>query len=331
MSASDKKKTEKADAPVQKEGDKQVNGTPAVTEEKPGLPEKELRAIVEAILFASEEPLNAARIRDVAPELAEANVGKLIRALNKTYEKTDRPFLIDNVAGGYLMYTKPEFASYVERLYAKRQANRLSAKALETLAIIAYKQPITKNEMEEIRGVNVDGVVKTLLLRNLVTISGTADSIGNPFLYKTTRQFLEYFGLKSLKELPRLKELDEVIESDPDLKEKVGEEILQEIAPAALGIDPKQLKENGEVAEGEEKQAEEETQAEAPEDSPEAPDKGGKSDESGTTDNEPAKATGDDTENSPQEGETPVNEASEEAETEDEGDEDETAADADKA
>ncbi|MGH1362982.1 MAG: SMC-Scp complex subunit ScpB [Calditrichia bacterium] len=243
-------KNEKAEKPATKENAVEVeakspkNGEAKSTVKVNTLTDKEMQAIVEAILFASEEPLNSARIREVAPELSDANMNKIIRSLNKTYEKSSRPFHIDNVAGGYLMYTRPEYAEYVERLYARRQANRLSAKALETLAIIAYKQPITKNEMEEIRGVNVDGVVKTLLLRNLVTISGTAESIGNPFLYKTTKQFLEYFGLKNLKELPRLKELDEVIEADPDLKEQVGEEILKEIVPSTLGFDIAQLKDD---------------------------------------------------------------------------------------
>jgi len=243
-------KNEQAEKPAAKENAVEVeekslkNGEAQSAERINTLTDKEMQAIVEAILFASEEPLNSARIREVAPELSDANMNKIVRSLNKTYDKSSRPFHIDNVAGGYLMYTRPEYAEYVERLYARRQANRLSAKALETLAIIAYKQPITKNEMEEIRGVNVDGVVKTLLLRNLVTISGTAESIGNPFLYKTTKQFLEYFGLKNLKELPRLKELDEVIEADPDLKEQVGEEILKEIVPSSLGFDIAQLKDD---------------------------------------------------------------------------------------
>jgi segregation and condensation protein B len=113
----------------------------------------------------------------------------------------------------------------------------LSSKALETLAIIAYKQPVTRTEIEEIRGVNADGVLRTLLSRNLITIAGTADVPGNPYLYKTTRQFLEYFGLKDIKDLPRLKELDEIVAADTEIKERFGEAFLKEISPELLGLE----------------------------------------------------------------------------------------------
>ena len=109
-------------------------------------------------------------------------------------------------------------------------------KALETLAIIAYQQPVTRNDIEEIRGVNSDGVIKTLLTRKLITIAGTAKAPGVPYLYKTTDKFLEYFGLKNLKELPKLKELDEIVEADSEIEEKYGDHILKEVAPEVLGI-----------------------------------------------------------------------------------------------
>ena len=217
-------------------------------------------AILEALLFSCEEPLSAAKLRDVAPELQEIDIKKTVKKLNKSYQKNGRAFHIEIIAGGYQLYTLPNFADYVEKLHAKRMQNRLSAKALETLAIVAYKQPITRLEIEEIRGVNVDGVMKTLLSRNLVTISGTASTPGNPFLYKTTKQFLEYFGLKNIKDLPRLKELDEIVEADSEIKEKFGEEFLKEIAPEILGI--KESDKTDEQQEGSEPETTEEPKPE---------------------------------------------------------------------
>lgn len=208
--------------------------------------------IFEALLFASDEPVSAARFREIAPELGGVDLKKLMDTLNAEYENTHRVFRIHQVAGGYQMFTLPEFADVLERLYARRQQNRLSAKALETLAIIAYKQPITRAEIEQIRGVNADGVLRTLLSKNLIAISGTAQGPGNPFLYTTSRQFLEYFGLKSLQDLPRLKELDEIVAADPEVKERFGEEFLKELEPAVLG-----LEENGKVNDDDEDEREE--------------------------------------------------------------------------
>ena len=213
------------------------------------IPEFQAAAILEALLFSSEEPLAASRLREFAPELATTDIKKAVQALNEWYRESGRAFQVEEVAGGFQMFTLPQYAEYVERMYAKRQQNRLSPKALETLAIVAYKQPITRLEIEEIRGVNVDGVMKTLLSRNLITISGTASTPGNPFIYKTTRKFLEYFGLKSLKDLPRLKELDEIVEADSEIQEKFGEAFFKEIAPEILGMKENELSENNEVDE----------------------------------------------------------------------------------
>ncbi|NIT62004.1 MAG: SMC-Scp complex subunit ScpB, partial [Aliifodinibius sp.] len=133
-------------------------------------------AILEALLFSSEEPLTTAKIREIAEELQEADIKGVTEHLNQKYDDTGRSFRIQMVAGGYQIFTLPDYAEYIEKLYAKRQQQRLSAKALETLAIIAYKQPITRPEIEDIRGVNVDGVLRTLLSRKLITISGTANA-----------------------------------------------------------------------------------------------------------------------------------------------------------
>lgn len=200
----------------------------------------DLNAILEVLLFASDEPLSPKKIRDIAPEFKGVELQRIVDALNASYRESGRTFRIQMVAGGYQLFSQPEYAEYVERLYSKRQQNRLTTKALETLAIIAYKQPVTRHEIEEIRGVNVDGVIKTLLARNLITIAGMATTPGNPYLYKTTETFLQYFGLKDIQELPKLKELDEIVEADAELKEKIDAETLEELAPEILG-----LKKNG--------------------------------------------------------------------------------------
>ncbi len=224
-------------------GKKKENAKPAdgsIGEESNGEPElspKEASAILEAILFCSEDAVSASRIRDVVPALKSMDLRKLVKSLNKAYEKSGRTFRIESVAGGFQLFTEPAYSEYIEKFYAKRQQNRLSKKALETLAIVAYKQPVTRTDIEEIRGVNADGVVRTLLMRGLITISGTAPTPGNPYLYKTTRTFLEYFGLKHIKDLPRLKELDEIVQADSELQEKIDIKILKEIAPESLGLD----------------------------------------------------------------------------------------------
>ena len=193
--------------------------------------------IVEALIFSTDEPLSTAKMREVVPELQSHQIPQIVERLNEQYARTGRTFEIQSVAGGYLMYTRPEFREYLQRFHFKRTQSRLSSKALETLAIIAYKQPVTRTEIEEIRGVNADGVLRTLLSRNLITIAGTADVPGNPYLYKTTRQFLEYFGLKDIKDLPRLKELDEIVAADSEIKERFGEAFLKEISPELLGLE----------------------------------------------------------------------------------------------
>jgi segregation and condensation protein B len=153
---------------------------------------------------------------------------------------------IIEVAGGFQIVSKEDYASYVQKLYKGRQASRLTQRALETLAIIAYKQPITKHEIENIRGVNVDGVVKTLLERNLVTIEGRQKAPGNPLLYGTTKYFLEYFGLKSLEALPKLKEIDELLKEDDKFLESLDQVALKQLEPEALGLTSlKEIEKNG--------------------------------------------------------------------------------------
>jgi len=191
--------------------------------------------ILESLLFSSEASLTVSRIREIIPELKPKEIEQAVTSLNEQYQKSGRSFEIKEIAGGYQLFTLPEYADYIDRLFQTKQKSRLTQKALETVAIVAYKQPLTKHEIEEIRGVNVDGVMKTLLSRNLVTISGRAKEPGRPFLYVTTRRFLDYFGLKGLDDLPKLKEIDELIDVE-DEQFPHHDTIFREIDLVDLGL-----------------------------------------------------------------------------------------------
>ena len=181
---------------------------------------KESDQIIESLLFASPDPLSQSLLNQVfdkpVPSLNEA----VIR-LNEFYLKNKKPYFIDNIAGGYQLVTKPEFDIWIRRLIGKSNKLTLSAAALDTLAIIAYKQPIGRYDIEAIRGVDSSGVIKTLLSRSLIMIKGRGDGPGRPLLYSTTKLFLEKFGLNRLSDMPKLKEVSEIIESDPSLGEQI--------------------------------------------------------------------------------------------------------------
>lgn len=164
------------------------------------------KSAVEALLFISEKPLLLEQIKTALEGLDTHKIREIILGLKNEYEAGSKGLRIEEVAGGFRMVTSPEAASVLKRFYKQRDSQRLSSQALETLAIIAYKQPLTRLDIESLRGVNVDGVVRTLLEKNLIRIAGKKDIIGRPFVYGTTRQFLEYFGLKSLDDLPKLEE-----------------------------------------------------------------------------------------------------------------------------
>ncbi len=193
-------------------------------------------AIVEALIFASDLPLSIAKIKEILNDLGAREIRKAVKQLNEQYEQCGSALQIVEVAGGFQMVTRPQFAGFVSQLYKSRQGQRLTQKALETLAIIAYKQPITKQEIEHIRGVNVDAVMRTLIERNLVTVVGREKAPGNPLLYGTTKDFLQYFGLKSLDDLPKLKEIDEILKSDDKFLESLDQVALEQLAPEELGI-----------------------------------------------------------------------------------------------
>ena len=164
-----------------------------------------IKAVVEALLFSSEKPLMVEQIRKVLDNLAADQISAKILELKNEYERSNRGMRIYEVAGGYQMITAPVFATFLRKLYKGPQsAEKLSKPALETLAIIAYKQPLSKLEIESLRKVSVDGVMATLLDKNLIRITGRKKTPGRPKVYGTSREFLEYFGLKSLEELPKI-------------------------------------------------------------------------------------------------------------------------------
>ncbi|HJR52308.1 MAG TPA: SMC-Scp complex subunit ScpB [Gemmatimonadota bacterium] len=177
------------------------------------------KQILEALLFAADEPLSARRLAAMIDE-ATGSVADLVRDLNADYQREDRAFHVQEVAGGYRLVTRPEFATWVAELRASDSSPRLSQAALETLSIVAYKQPVTRAELESIRGVTVDGVLKTLVERELVRITGREEGMGRPLLYGTTDHFLEYFGLPSLDALPRPDEL-EILFADRERQEEL--------------------------------------------------------------------------------------------------------------
>lgn len=166
--------------------------------------ENNLKSVIEALLFVSERPLALETIRNVLDNLDTSEIRKLLEEIAAEYEKDNRGIRVIEIAGGFQMISAPGFAPFLKKLYKDRLTERLSKPALETLAIVAYKQPLTKLEIESLRNVNVDGVVSNLLDKNLIRITGRKKAPGRPKVYGTTLQFLEYFGLKSLEELPKI-------------------------------------------------------------------------------------------------------------------------------
>jgi segregation and condensation protein B len=167
--------------------------------------------IIEAVLFASEAPLGAAELARAGDGLDEDLVEAAIAELRDEYAREARAFDVMEIAGGYQILTRPEFAPFLERFDAAPHGGRLSGAALETLAIVAYRQPIGRAEIEEIRGVGAGGVLRTLQERELLAVVGRGDGLGRPLLYGTTRRFLEHFGFRSLDDLPKPEELPVVI------------------------------------------------------------------------------------------------------------------------
>jgi len=178
------------------------------------MPSAELRAVVEALIFASPEPITPKTLYRLLANESKDAVSAAVNDLRLDY--VDRPGLqMVEVAGGYQITTRPELHDWVRRLFHERSTQKLSLAALESLAVIAYKQPVTALEVTEIRGVNASGVLSTLLERNLVKIVGRKNVVGRPFMYGTTKEFLIRFGLKDLGDLPRIEDMADALGFDP--------------------------------------------------------------------------------------------------------------------
>jgi len=184
-------------------------------------------SVIEALIFASDDSLSAEEIiraiKEIDGEDVQINKEEIedtVDLLNNKYKENENSFRIIRIANGYLYATLEEYAKFVGYLSSERAKRRLSQAALESLSIIAYKQPITKPELESIRGVNSDYILSTLLDKNLITIKGRAESVGRPLLYGTTDEFLKYFGLNNLNDLPKPRELEEIMQDEDFLEQK---------------------------------------------------------------------------------------------------------------
>ena len=167
---------------------------------------KSLKMIIEALLFSSDKPLTLKDIHDCLPDADKSEIKNSIKILIHDYDALERSFVLKEVAGGYQFRSRAEYGSYILRMLQKTP-NRLSKATIETLAIIAYKQPILKSEIERLRGVDVSGILKTLMEKGLIKIMGRKELPGRPLIYGTTKKFLEVFDLKDLSSLPKLKEI----------------------------------------------------------------------------------------------------------------------------
>ncbi|KAA0260436.1 MAG: SMC-Scp complex subunit ScpB [Chlorobiota bacterium] len=183
--------------------------------------------VIEGLIFASEDPINAAEIEKAivaidgdSADISSDGIERAVEIINQKYEPAHFPFKIVKIAGGYIFATKPELSKYLGYLNSEKIKRRLSQASLETLSIIAYKQPITKPDIEAIRGVNSDYILSTLLDKRLITIVGRAETVGRPLLYGTTDDFLKYFGLNRISDLPKPREIDELMQDEDFLEQK---------------------------------------------------------------------------------------------------------------
>jgi segregation and condensation protein B len=187
------------------------------------LEDQELKSAIEALLFISGNPLSVDRLKALFEEVTQEQIESQLAQLRQDYEERGSGLMLAEVAGGYQLASRPENAGWIRKFRSVKTSTKLSRPALETLAIVAYKQPITRAEVETIRGVNIGGIMRNLMERRLVKIVGKKDVPGKPMLYGTTQDFLQYFGLKDLSSLPTLREFQEL---------EAGEEIMEEASAA---------------------------------------------------------------------------------------------------
>lgn len=197
------------------------------------MPENNIKSVIEALLFSSEKPLTLEHLRSALDNLETTEIRKTLEELRNEYETANRGLRVIEVAGGFQMITAPDFAVFLRKLHKERRTERLSKPALETLAIIAYKQPVTKFEIESLRSVNIDGVIKSLLDKDIIRIAGRKKAPGRPFVFATTRKFLEYFGLKSLEELPKMEDFSKLPQAADNLNTDQTKEPIDEFKDVA--------------------------------------------------------------------------------------------------
>ena len=205
------------------------------------------KSAIEAILFVSEKPVVLDQLKEVFPELKPSQVHDLIKELQEEYVNREAGMVVLEIAGGFQMLSNSHAAVHIREFYKTKTKEKLSRPALESLAIIAYKQPVGRAEVEVIRGVNSDGTIAHLLNKGLIKITGRKEVPGRPFLYGTTKEFLEYFGLKSLEDLPKIEEFNQLgvdvpkVEALPGSEEIVSEEnvsvLLTKSAPVTEQIE----------------------------------------------------------------------------------------------
>lgn len=167
--------------------------------------------VIEALILASPEPLPVRRIINVIEDMTPGKVSQAVAELNKRYMEASSSFRIREIAGGYQFYIMPEYTGFVTDMFARTRKIRMTRAALETMAIVAYRQPVTKTDIEHIRGVASDGVLHNLLEKKMITIKGRSEKIGRPLQYGTTDEFLKFFGLSRLEDLPKMSEIEELI------------------------------------------------------------------------------------------------------------------------
>jgi segregation and condensation protein B len=184
------------------------------------LTEHELRGAIEAILFVASEPIKLEELAELFSDEGKEAVEQQLHALRQRLDENGSGFFLELAAGGYRFATRPEHDPFLRKFFSRQNEGRLSLAALETMAIIAYRQPMTAPEISDIRGVNVSGVLRTLLERRMIRIAGRKNVVGSPFLYRTTREFLTHFGLNSIQDLPRLEEFADI------LGENISEELM---------------------------------------------------------------------------------------------------------
>jgi len=189
-----------------------------VPDEAPVLPAQEVRAILEALVFASPQPITPREIGEVLGGVPRSAWQEALEQLKADYARDVRGLQLIEVAGGWQITTRPEYNDWVRALLDPKSPTRLSIQALETLAVVAYKQPVTLPEIIDLRGVRSGGVIKTLLEKRLIRILGRKEVVGRPILYGTTKQFLLHFGLKDLSQLPKIEEFAEVLGEEVDVE-----------------------------------------------------------------------------------------------------------------